>query len=74
MPEINAFTRRIPARTSGVNLREVRRPGIVGVDVPVPAQGDVKTEKPAPEPKAKPLPKTSSKPEKNSGDVKVKRG
>ena len=42
-------------RTSGVNLAEVRRPGrgIVGVTAPVPEQGDVKTEKPKPEPKAK---------------------
>lgn len=62
-------------RTSGVNLAEVRRPGrIVGVTAPVPAKGDVKTEEPAPEPKAKPLPKADNKPAKNSGKVKVKDG
>ena len=64
-------------RTSGVNLAEVRRPGrgIVGITAPVPEKGDVKTEKPAPEPKAKPLPKSDAdKPAKNSGKVSVKRG
>ena len=63
------------SRTSGRDLRAVRRPGIVGVDVKVPAKGDVKTEKPAPEPKAKPLGKSSpAKPEKNDGEVKVSDG
>jgi hypothetical protein len=55
--------------------RRAARKGIVGIDVPVPAKGDVKTERPAPEPKAKPLAKTPApKPAKSAGDVKVSDG
>jgi hypothetical protein len=77
MPEITRLTRRVPARTSGVNLREVRRPtgGIVGITAPVPAKGDVKTEEPAPEPKKNTkAPSSSRKPETNDSRVKTSRG
>lgn len=74
MPRLGTITR-FNQRSSGRDLSAVRRPGIVGIDVPVPSTGDVKTERPAPEPKKNPAPKTTaSKPAKNDASVKVKSG